>query len=71
MEKYEIKELIKDAAGETIGYVLNTGSIIDNEQAVYMIELGELSNVSVLSRSKGEEAIEGKGFDINRLPELK
>ncbi|MDF2673312.1 MAG: hypothetical protein K0R09_1577 [Clostridiales bacterium] len=71
MEKYEITELIKDGAGETIGYVLNTGSIIDNEQAVYMIELGELSNVSALSNRRGEEIIKGKGFDINSLPELK
>lgn len=71
MAKLEVTEVIRDAAGEIIGYELNSGSIIDNEQAVYMIELGELSNVSVLSDKKGEEAIKGKGFDINSLPELK
>ncbi len=70
MEKLEVTEIIKDAAGKIIGYELSSGSIIDNEQAVYMVELGELSNVSVLSRKKGEEAITGKGFDINSLPEL-
>lgn len=67
----EVTEIIRDAAGEVIGYELNSGSIIDNEQAVYMIELGELSNVSILSSKKGEEAVQGKGFDINSLPELK
>lgn len=71
MKKLEVTEVIRDGAGEIIGYELNSGSIIDNEQAAYMIELGELSNVSILSNKKGNEAIEGKGFDINDLPELK
>lgn len=71
MKKLQVTEVIRDGAGEIIGYELNTGSIIDNEQAVYMIELGELSNVSVLSNKRGQEAIQGKGFDINNLPELK
>jgi hypothetical protein len=71
MKKLEVTEVIRDGRGNIIGYELNSGSIIDNEQAVYMIELGELSNVEVLSNKKGEEAIKGKGFDINSLPELK
>ncbi len=71
MKKLEIWEVIRDSEGEIIGYELNTGSIIDNEQAVYMIELGELTNVSIKSKERGREAIEGKGFDINKLPELK
>lgn len=71
MKKLEVTEVIRDPAGEIIGYELSSGSIIDNEQAVYMIELGELSNVSVLSSKRGKEAIQGKGFDINSLPELK
>lgn len=71
MKKLQVTEVIRDGAGEVIGYELNSGSIIDNEQAVYMIELGELSNVSVLSNKRGQEAIQGKGFDINSLPELK
>jgi hypothetical protein len=71
MEKLQVTEVIKDAAGKVIGYELSSGSIIDNEQAVYMVELGELSNVSVLSNRKGEEMIKGNGFDINSLPELK
>lgn len=71
MKKLEVTDVIKDAAGQIIGYELNSGSIIDNEQAVYMVELGELSNVSVLSNKKGEETIKGKGFNINSLPELR
>lgn len=71
MKKLEVTEVIRDAAGEAIGYELNSGSIIDNEQAVYMIELGELSNVSIVSSKRGEEAIKGKGFDINSMRELK
>lgn len=71
MKKLEVTEVIKDAAGEIIGYELSSGSIIDNEQAVYMVELGELSNVSVFSSRRGKEAIKGNGFDINSLPELK
>lgn len=71
MKKLEVTKVIRDGAGEIIGYELNSGSIIDNEQAANMIELGEISNVSILSNKKGSEAIEGKGFDINDLPELK
>lgn len=71
MKKLEVTEVIRDSSGEIIGYELNSGSIIDNEQAVYMIELGELTNVSIKSKEKGKEAIQGKDFDINSLPELK
>jgi hypothetical protein len=71
MKKLEVTEVIRDGLGNIMGYELNSGSIIDNEQAVYMIELGELSNVEILSNKKGEEAIKGKEFDINSLPELK
>lgn len=71
MSKFQIKEIIRDSAGEIIGYELDSGSIIDNEQAVYMIKLGELSNVSIVPGKDGKETIQGKGFDINSLPELK
>jgi hypothetical protein len=71
LRKLEVEKVIRDGLGNVIAYELNSGSIIDNEQAAYMVELGELSNVEALPRAKGEVKIQGKGFDIGNLPELK
>lgn len=71
MKNLEVKEIIRDSERNIIGYELNSGSIIDNEQAVYMIKRGELTNVRIANDKKGEECIEGIGFDIESLPEMK
>lgn len=71
MKTLEVQNVIRDSSGNIIGYELNTGSIIDNEQAVYMIKKGELRNVEIVSDIKENEQIRGKGFDVNKLPEVK
>jgi hypothetical protein len=71
MRKLEITDTIKDSYGNIIGYELNSGSIIDNEQAVYMVQKGELSNVEIISNTRGNEIVQGKGFDLNDIPEIK
>lgn len=71
MSKLEIKEVIRDGEGNIIAYELNTGSIIDNQQAVYMTKKGELQNVEIVSDKAGNETIKGVGFDINKLPEVR
>jgi hypothetical protein len=71
MRKLEITDTIKDSYGNIIGYELNSGSIIDNEQAVYMVQKGELSNVEIISNNRGNEMVQGKGFDLNNIPEIK
>ncbi|EYE87340.1 hypothetical protein Q428_13865 [Fervidicella metallireducens AeB] len=71
MKNLEVKEIIRDSERNIIGYELNTGSIIDNEQAVYMIKRGELTNVRIVNDKNGAECIEGIGFDIESLPEMK
>jgi hypothetical protein len=71
MSKLEITDTIKDSYGNIIGYELNSGSIIDNEQAVYMVQKGELSNVEIISGTRGGGMVQGKGFDLNDIPEIK
>lgn len=71
MKKLEVTDTIKDSFGNIIGYELNSGSIIDNEQAVYMIQMGELSNVEIIPNKKGDQMIQGKDFEINDIPEMK
>lgn len=71
MKKLKVEKVIKDSEKNIIGYELNSGSIIDNEQAVYMIKKGELSNVKIISDEKGKEKITGIDFDISNLPETK
>ncbi|SKB00719.1 Protein of unknown function [Caloramator quimbayensis] len=71
MKSLKIEKLIKDGEKNIIGYELNTGSIIDNEQAVYMIKKGELSGVRIVCDEKGKEKIEGRDFNLENLPEVK
>lgn len=71
MKDLKVEKIIKDGENNIIGYELNTGSIIDNEQAVYMIKKGELSNVKIVCDKKGKEMIDGVGFSIENLPETK
>lgn len=67
----EVIKVIRDGRGNIIAYELDSGSIIDNEQAVYMAKNGELENVEVKHNEMGNEYISGIGFEINRLPELR
>lgn len=39
MKKLEIVKLIRGGSGETIAYELDSGSIVDTEQAVYMARI--------------------------------
>ncbi|QCX33582.1 hypothetical protein FDN13_07605 [Caloramator sp. E03] len=71
MKDLKVEKIIKDGTKNIIGYELNTGSIIDNEQAVFMIKKGELGNVKIICDEKGKEKIQGIGFNIENLPEVK
>lgn len=67
----EVIKVIRDGMGNIVAYELDSGSIIDNEQAVYMAKNRELENVEVKNDEMGNEYIDGIGFDISSLPELK
>lgn len=71
MKKLEIIKVIKDGSGNIIAYELDSGSIVDIEQAVYMASNGEIENVEVQYTGEENQTLKGKGFDINDLPELK
>ena len=70
LEKLRIVKVIRDESGNIIGYELNPGSIIDNEQAVYMAKNNEISNVIIRQDASGREKLYGIGFDIEKLSEL-
>lgn len=71
MKKLEIVKVIRDGSGDVIAYELDSGSIVDIEQAVYMASNGEIENVEVQYSDEENQELKGKGFDINSLPELK
>lgn len=71
MNKLKIDKVIRDASGNIVGYELNSGGIIDNEQALYMAKNFELYDVVVTNDESGHEKIEGIGFKIDNLDEVK
>lgn len=71
MNKFSIKKVVRGANNKIIGYELNSGSIVDVDEALDLARNNQLSNVTMIHKDGEESSVSGIGIDVSNLPEIK
>ena len=71
MNKFSIKKVVRGANNKIIGYELNSGAIVDVDEALDLARNNQLSNIAIIQRSGEDGRINGIGIDASNLPEIK